>query len=77
MKNMHWLITGLSMVLLATGAPLVGWTGISEPWLAPDQGMAGRSDLYRAGQQALARLRKASVTKSMKARAASPCREPR
>ncbi|TNF77224.1 MAG: tetratricopeptide repeat protein, partial [Acidobacteria bacterium] len=53
MKNMHWLITGLSVVLLATGAPLVGWTGQSEPWLAPDQATAGRSDLYRAGQQAL------------------------
>ncbi|MGB6642989.1 MAG: hypothetical protein WBG67_19630, partial [Thermoanaerobaculia bacterium] len=53
MKNMRWLTTILSVALLAVGAPLVGWTGLSEPWLAPDQAMSGRSDAYRVAQQAL------------------------
>ena len=51
--NKHWLAICLTAVLLGAGAPLVGWSGISEPWLAPDQATSGRSDLYRAGQQAL------------------------
>ena len=53
MKKLQLSLTYITVVVVLVVSPVLAWTGVLDTLVVADQGMAGRSDLYREGQRAM------------------------